>query len=96
MSNGSSQGGFQDLIGKALVDKDFRDKLFTDRPEAVKGFTLSPDEQQALAGLTKEQFEEQAAKITAGQQAMMVMMPTPTEPPDPTEPEPEPDPKPKP
>ena len=82
MSDTPSQGNFQDLIGKALVDADFRKLIYSDRDQALQGYSLTAEEAKALDGITPEMMEEQATRV-AGGMSPIVMMPSPDPGPDP-------------
>lgn len=52
-----------ELLAKALVDQELRDKLFAD-PEAVaRSFHLSFDETEAIKRLDRQKFERAAAEV---------------------------------
>jgi hypothetical protein len=55
---------FMELVGRALTDTDFRDRLFTDREAAASEYTLTDIDEKALDELTREQLEEQAEVLT--------------------------------
>jgi hypothetical protein len=50
----------QEVIGRAITDTSFRDQLFSNRAEAVKGFKLTKIDQQCLDQIKREQIENQA------------------------------------
>ena len=50
----------QEVIGRAITDTSFRDVLFSNRAEAVKGFKLTKIDQQCLDQIKREQIEQQA------------------------------------
>jgi hypothetical protein len=52
-----------ELLGKALIDNELRDKLFAD-PEAVaRSFDLSPKETEAIKRLDRQEFERAAVDL---------------------------------
>lgn len=53
----------REVIGKAITDEKFRDTLFNNQEEALKGFTLDDDERAAIASLNKSQIEEAASNV---------------------------------
>jgi hypothetical protein len=69
---------FHDLIGKALVDKTFRDLLFTDRTAALGGYQLSVEEIAYLDQIDQPALEARAQKISSGHPALVVFAPVPT------------------
>jgi hypothetical protein len=50
----------QELIGRAITDKDFRETLFKDQATAVKGYKLTKIDLQCLGQIKPEQIEQQA------------------------------------
>ena len=52
--------GLTELIGKALMDEKFRDKLFDNRPEAIKGYNLTQTDRVALEHLTRQDLQQNA------------------------------------
>ncbi len=53
----------QTIIGKAAVDKTYRDLLFSKPDEAFEGFELTPDEISSLKGLSREKFDAVAGEL---------------------------------
>jgi hypothetical protein len=43
-----------------LTDERFRESLFTDEENAVRGYALTDADRQALSSVTREAIEEQA------------------------------------
>jgi hypothetical protein len=97
-----------EILGRAMVDPEFRDRLYTDRASALATFDpSSPLEKEDLAildGVSREQIEAHSAGIVFSPYAIIwppsdpdpVPPPeNPPVPPDPT-PKPKPDPEPKP
>ena len=52
-----SQEAVQNLIGRAVMDKAFRELLFSDPNKALEGYDLSEEEVKALEELEAEEFE---------------------------------------
>ena len=57
---------FQKLVVRALWEKDFRDLLFRNPDEAMKGFDLTRDERAELQRLEGERFEDLVAEVRMG------------------------------
>jgi hypothetical protein len=53
----------QTVIGKAAVDRAFRDVLFSKPDEALAGFDLSADEVASLKKLSREKFDAVAGEL---------------------------------
>jgi hypothetical protein len=66
---------FHDLIGKAIVDKDFRDLLYTDRAAAIAGFQLSDVEIGYLDQIDRDILETEAKKVASGLPAAIICAP---------------------
>jgi hypothetical protein len=65
LSNDSQSPSWQlvELLSKALLDAEVRDKLFAN-PEAIaRAFDLSPDEAQMVKRLDRERFEQRVARL---------------------------------
>jgi hypothetical protein len=54
---------FNELLGRALTDKEFRNTLFTNRAQATKGFRLTAVDRDALDRLTPDVLESQAERL---------------------------------
>jgi hypothetical protein len=55
-----------ELVGKALLDKELRDRLFAD-PEAIaRDFALPSAEAQAIRLLDRAKFEQMVARLRSG------------------------------
>lgn len=55
-----------ELISRALLDSELRDKLFAD-PEAVaRTFGLGPDETQMVKRLDRQRFEQRVVALRSG------------------------------
>ena len=63
MSQDPSPGGLREVIGKALIDPDYREQLYNDQDEALKGYSLTDDEKTTLNGIDKSKLDEQAKKV---------------------------------
>ena len=53
----------QEILGKAITDNDFRQLLFDNPDEALKGYELDDQERAALSALEREQFDLDANEI---------------------------------
>jgi hypothetical protein len=90
MSLATASHTLKEIIGQALVDRDYRDLLFDDREQALTGYELSHEDTAALERLDRESLESQATKVGTGELVVMIV------PPEPGPPQPEPYPKPEP
>jgi hypothetical protein len=54
---------FEVMLGKALVDEDFRDLLYSDRAAALGGYQPSADETDLLDATTREAMDEAAEAV---------------------------------
>ena len=52
--------GLTELIGRALMDEQFRNTLFKNRSEATKGYDLTETDRFALENLKREDLEQNA------------------------------------
>jgi hypothetical protein len=59
----SVSDNFNELIGKALTDKEFRDLLFSNPAKATRGFKLSSVDREALKRLTPANLESQVERL---------------------------------
>jgi hypothetical protein len=55
-----------ELLGRAVTDEQFRDKLYTDQENATKGYMLTDADREALANLPRDELEKQAQRFGAG------------------------------
>jgi outer membrane biosynthesis protein TonB len=92
MSQATASHTLKEIIGQALVDREYREALFADRERALTGFELSHADHAALERLDRETLEAQASKIGTGELVVMIVPPSP----EPGPPKPEPTPKPEP
>lgn len=53
----------QNVIGLATVDRAFRDKLFSNPDEALKGHDLTPEEVSCLKALSREKFDAVSGEL---------------------------------
>ena len=60
---GQPSQGLIELLGRAVTDERFRETLFTDREDAVKGYMLTDADREALSSLSRETLEEQAQRF---------------------------------
>jgi len=71
-SQGQGQGqehkpsdGLIELLGRAVTDEQFRDKLYSDQEDATKGYILTDADRMALANLPRDELEQQAQRFGA-------------------------------
>ncbi len=91
MSSTQAPVDLSEIIGRALVDKDFRERLFRDPEAALVGIDLCEEDRITLDRLDRASLEAHAAKIGTGKIVSMIV---PAPPPE-QEPEPEPEPEPE-
>ena len=53
-----------ELIGRSLTDRDFRELLFTNRARALRGYSLSEMDFEAIENLDRTKLEDAAAKLS--------------------------------
>ncbi len=94
MSQATASHTLKEIIGQALVDREYRELLFADRARALTGFELSHADRAALERLDRETLESQASKVGTGELVVMIAPPSPS--PEPPTPEPSPKPEPSP
>jgi len=63
--------GLTELIGRALMDEQFREKLFEDRAAAAKEYNLTQTDQVALENLKREDLQ-QNAEVFGSASAIMI------------------------
>lgn len=51
------------IIGRAVTDSKFRELLFSDAAEALKEYTLTDDEKEALMQIKQEDLEDFGGKL---------------------------------
>ena len=56
-----SNQSVQTVIGRAVMEPEFRDLLFRDPAQALAGYELTEAEAASLAGVIPERFEAEAA-----------------------------------
>jgi len=96
MSHNSHAMGLTEVIGRALVDKDFFEMLFQNRELALRGFDLSDGDRKTLDRLDRATLEAHAEKVGNGPiRLMIVPEPAPAPPPPPPPPPPPKPPKPQ-
>jgi hypothetical protein len=59
----SVSDSFNELIGRALTDKEFRALLFANQAKATRGFKLTSVDREALKRLTVDNLESQAERL---------------------------------
>ena|ERR1051325_2432784 len=62
-ATGSVSDSFNELIGRALTDKEFRKELFANQARATRGFKLTSVDREALKRLTPAMLESQAERF---------------------------------
>jgi hypothetical protein len=58
--------GLAELIGRALIDEDFRELLYQDRETALAAYELSEGDVGALDRLQREILEQHAQRFSEG------------------------------
>ena len=58
-----SQEMVEQIIGRLVLDPEFRKQMAADRKQALAGYTLSDDERAALAGLDLAELEGAATNL---------------------------------
>jgi hypothetical protein len=53
----------KEIIGKAVMETEFRDLLFDDPDKALEGFDLTDEETAALKALEREKLDEAAEEM---------------------------------
>lgn len=53
----------QAIIGRAVMEPEYREQLFSDPDKALEGYDLSEDEAKALKGIKREKFEAVAGEL---------------------------------
>jgi hypothetical protein len=53
-----------ELIGRSLTDRDFRELLFTNRARALRGYSLSEMDFEAIEKLDRTKLEDAATKLS--------------------------------
>ncbi len=61
----SGNHGLMELLGKAVVDPAFRDKLFTSTDAVADEYGLSPNDKEALKTVDRAKIEEAASQMTS-------------------------------
>lgn len=51
------------VIGRAVLEPDYREKLFSEPEKALAEYELSEDEAKALKGLDRERFNEATGEL---------------------------------
>lgn len=67
-----ASGGLAEVIGRALIDKQFREQLYTDREAALRGFHLSKGDLRSLKNLEKDTLDAHANALGAGERALRI------------------------
>ncbi len=58
-----SQDAVSQIIGRAVIDTEFRNLLFSNPDQALQGYDLSGDEVEALKNLKLEDLEDFSTKL---------------------------------
>ncbi len=58
-----SKEAVQNLIGRAVMDEEFRKLLFSDPEKALEGYDLTPQEKKLLRSLDPEEVSDFAGKL---------------------------------
>jgi hypothetical protein len=53
----------QTIIGRAIVETEYRSLLFSDPEKALEGYELTVDEAESLKSLDRERFDEVASQV---------------------------------
>ena len=53
----------QTIIGRAVMEPEYRDLLFSEPDKALDGYELTDDESAALKGLEREKFDAVASEL---------------------------------
>jgi hypothetical protein len=59
--------GLSEVIGRALVDEDYRNQLFENREAALKGIKLSKADRAALDDIDRKMLEAHATRLTGSE-----------------------------
>lgn len=51
------------IVSKAVIDRAFRDQLFSKPDQALKGYDLTPEEAKGLTAISREQFDQIATQL---------------------------------
>ena len=57
---GKASKGLTEVIGRALMDEQFREKFFKNRSEAIKDYNLSAADRAALEQLSQQDLQQNA------------------------------------
>jgi len=65
-----TQDVMEQVIGRAILDEDFRELLFSDPEKALAGFDLTDEERKKLMDLAQDEFKDSfgslGSRITKG------------------------------
>lgn len=53
----------QEIIGKAVVDGEYRELLFSEPGKAIESYDLTEEEKSALKGMEREKFDSVASEL---------------------------------
>ncbi|GAB4539701.1 MAG: Franean1_4349 family RiPP [Anaerolineae bacterium] len=60
-----SQDAVSQIIGRAVIDAEFRQLLFSNPEQALAGYDLADDEKEALENLKQEDLEDFSTRLDA-------------------------------
>jgi len=69
---GQASKGLTEVIGRALMDEKYRDKLFQDRAEATKEYQLTETDRFALDHLSRKDLEQHAEVFGSAADALAI------------------------
>ena len=58
-----SKENVEQIIGKAVIDGDYRELLFSEPDKALEGYELTEEESTALKGIEREKLDEVVSEI---------------------------------
>ena len=58
-----SAEGVKQVIGRAVVDEEFRTLLFANPAEALNGFDLADEERTQLQTITRDEFDKVTSEV---------------------------------
>jgi hypothetical protein len=65
----------EELLGRALTDDEFRNRLYDDREQAIKDYKLTASDLAALDNLPRDELENYAQRFAAhGAPALTIMI----------------------
>ena len=58
-----SQDAVSQIIGRAVIDSEFRETLFSNPEQALEDYNLTDDEKESLKNLKREDLEDFSTKL---------------------------------